>query len=233
MGGQREHFGPIVRESEEPVFHSRPEGRVLGISGFVLALVGGNLDAFRFATERLPREVYMSGYYRRMLGGCENLLVRIGYLGPDEVEARLEGRQAAPSQRRSSRWRLVATTQAMRRLQRPTLPRWVCAHVLPRVFGSSRPTLRRPRFMVGDSIRVRAHQAVGHTRQPGYVTGKPGVVTAHLGATLLPDAHAEFRRARPEHLYTVAFAGRDLWGEAAEPATEVRVDLYEPYLEPA
>jgi hypothetical protein len=29
--------------------------------------------------ERLPRAVYTSSYYRRMLGGCENLLVRGGY----------------------------------------------------------------------------------------------------------------------------------------------------------
>jgi nitrile hydratase len=215
------------------VFHSRAEGRVFAISGFVLALVGRNLDAFRFAMERLPRELYLSGYYRRMLGGCEELLVSTGHLGPDEVAARLAGRSAVPGHRGSSRLRLAGTAQAMRRLLRPTLPRWVCAHVLPRVFGSSRPTLRRPRFRVGDQVRVRAHQSPGHTRQPGYATGKPGVVNAHLGSTLFPDAHAAFRRARPEHLYTVAFAGADLWGERAEPDTEVCVDLYEPYLEPA
>jgi nitrile hydratase len=65
------------------------------------------------------------------------------------------------------------------------------------------------------------------------VTGKPGIVTAHLGATLFPDARAVGRRARPQHLYTVAFDGNDLWGDAAEAGTEVRVDLYEPYLEAA
>ncbi len=75
--------------------------------------------------------------------------------------------------------------------------------------------------------------APGHTRQPAYVTGKPGVVVAHLGATVFPDAHAVGRRARPQHLYTVAFDGGDLWGNTAEPNTEVRVDLYEPYLEAA
>jgi hypothetical protein len=80
---------------------------------------------------------------------------------------------------------------------------------------------------------VRSVQAPGHTRQPGYVTGKPGTVAARLGATLFPDAHAVGRRTRPQHLYTVAFAGADLWGDLAEAGTEVRVDLYEPYLEPA
>jgi nitrile hydratase len=233
MGGRSEYFGPILREDNEPVFHSRAEGRVFGISGFVLSLTGRNVDAFRFAMEQLPREVYLASYYRRMLGGCEVLLGNRGYLGPDEVEGRLEGRPAASGRRRGSRVRLAITSRLMRWLQRPTFPSWVCTRVLPRLFGGSRPAFRRPLFEIGDRIRVRPEQARGHTRQPGYVTGKPGVVTAHLGATLFPDAHALGRRSRPQHLYTVAFEGTDLWGDRAEPASEVLVDLYEPYLEPA
>ncbi len=232
MGGRRELFGPIERESHEPVFHSRAESRAFGISGFVLGLVG-NLDAFRFATEQLPPEIYMSSYYRRMLGACESLLLRMGYLGPDEVDARIEGRQAEPGRRRGSPLRLSIVSGLIRLLLRPTYPEWVAARVLPRLFGASRPVPWRPRFAAGDRIRVRAHQSAGHTRQPGYVTGKPGIITAHLGATALPDARAARRRAKPEHLYTVAFQGSDLWGEEAEAGTETRVDLYEPYLERA
>jgi nitrile hydratase len=80
---------------------------------------------------------------------------------------------------------------------------------------------------------VRARKAEGHTRQPAYVSGKPGIISAHLGATLFPDALAVGRREAPQHLYTVVFEGRDLFGDDAEPGTEVRVDLYESYLEPA
>ena len=43
----------------------------------------------------------MSSYYRRMLGGCEGILVRAGYLAPGEVDARLEGRRVEPH---SERW---------------------------------------------------------------------------------------------------------------------------------
>jgi nitrile hydratase len=233
MGGRTEYFGPIVREPNEPVFHSRAESRVFGMAGSLLALFGGNVDAFRFAMERLPRDVYMSSYYRRWLGGFEKLLVGAGYLGPDEVDARIEGRSAEPGTRRPPRERTWVASRLMRTQLRPQLPRWAAAHVMPRVLGGSRPALRRPRFAVGERIRVRSRQAEGHTRQPGYVTGKPGVITAHLGATLFPDAHAVGRRALPQHLYTVAFDGTELWGEGAEPGTEVRVDLYESYLEPA
>jgi nitrile hydratase len=233
MGGRPEFFGPIVQERDEPVFHSRSEGRVFGISAFVLALFGRNLDAFRFAMEQLPRETYMSSYYRRMLGGCERLLVRAGYLGPDEVDARVDGRRAEPGRREGSRVRLAVVSRLIRSGLRPTLPVWLGAHVLPRVFGAARPAFQGPRFGAGDRIRVRATQAPAHTRQPGYVTGKAGVIAAHLGSTLFPDAHAQGKRARPQHLYTVAFDGAELWGAAAEPGTEVRVDLYEPYLEAA
>lgn len=233
MGGRAEFYGPVVREEDEPVFHSRAEGRVFGMSGFVLALFGRNVDAFRHAMEHLPRETYMGGYYRRWLGGLERMLVRAGYLGADEVDARIEGRPGTQGDRRAPRGQVAVIARVTRWLQRPRFPSFVSAHVLPRVFGTSRPAVGVGRFSIGDRIRVRPFQAEGHTRQPGYVTGKPGVVTAHLGATLFPDAHAIGRRARPVHLYTVAFEGSDLWGEHAEPGTEVRVDLYEPYLEAA
>ena len=233
MGGQTEHFGPVVREPDEPVFHERWEGRVFGMQIYAGMLLGGNIDAARFAMEQLPRDVYLSSYYRRWLEGLERQLVSAGYLGPGEIEARLKSRPVQPARRRISRVRAAVASRVLRSILRPRLPRWLCAHLLPRVIGTSRPTVRRRRFSVGDRIRVRGDRASGHTRQPGYVTGRPGVVTAHHGATLFPDAHAVGRRARPQHLYTVAFEGSDLWGDRAEPGTEVRVDLFEAYLEPA
>ncbi len=232
MGGRTEFFGPVVREPDEPVFHEPWEGRVFGMSWFLLAMFGRNVDRFRYVLERLPRDVYLSGYYQRWLAGIEKQLIEAGYVGPDEVDARLTGRVPKDGTRRVSRARAKATALVLRLLLRPKLPRPV-ASALPRVMGNSRPALRRPRYAVGDRVRVRSERAAGHTRQPGYVTGKPGVIVSHQGSSVFPDAHAVGRRARPQHLYTVSFAGGDLWGEAAEPGTEILVDLYESYLEPA
>ncbi|MBI4276205.1 MAG: nitrile hydratase subunit beta, partial [Rhizobiales bacterium] len=36
----------------------------------------------------------------------------------------------------------------------------------------------------------------------------------------------------PQWLYTVAFDGRELWGADGDPAVQVSVDAWEPYLEP-
>lgn len=241
MGGRTEFFGPVVREPNEPVFHEPWEGRLFGLSWFLIPLIRGQVDAVRDAQERLPREVYLSGYYRRWLAGFETLLVESGYLGPDELDARVAGRgsaagplQTSPAKRalQTSRARRALMSRALRVMTRPVLPRWLAAHVLPLALGGSRPTLQRPRFSLSDRVRVRAEQASGHTRQPGYVTGKPGEVVAHLGSHVFPDAHAVGRRARPQHLYTVSFQADDLWGGTAEPGTEVLVDLFESYLEP-
>lgn len=231
MGGDAEFFGAVVPESNEPVFHEPWEGRVFGFSLFLQPLLGRNTDVFRFAMERLPREVYLASYYERWLGAFEGLLEQAGYLAPGEVDARVEGRSADAGPRRVSRARLAGTAGAVRSLLRPTLRQWYAGRVLPRLLGTSRPTLRRKRYAVGDPVRVRDVRATPYTRQPGYVTGKSGVIAAHLGSTLLPDAVTVGRRALPQHLYTVAFEGDELWGAAAEPGTEVRVDLFESYLE--
>jgi nitrile hydratase subunit beta len=231
MGGRTEFFGPVIRESDEPVFHERWEGRVFGISNFLLPLLGRNTDILRFSMERQPREVYLSSYYERWLGGFEDLLVAAGYLAPGEVDARAAGRSGPAGHRRVSRARLAATSRLVRTLLHPTLPRWFAGQVVPRLLGTSRPTLRRARFTPGDRVRVRSTRAAPYTRQPGYVTGKPGVIVADLGATVFPDAKTVGRHAMPQHQYTVAFQGADLWGDQADPGTEVRVDLFESYLE--
>jgi nitrile hydratase subunit beta len=217
MGGRPEFFGVIDREPDEPVFHDPWERRVFGISVFVQTALGPpNTDAARFAMEQLPPDVYHAGYYHRWLGALEHKLKADGYL--------------ADGPRRGARARRAFAAGFIRPMLRPTLPRWLAAHVLPRLLGNKRPTLRRPRFDVGAPVRVRPVQSEGHTRQPGYVTGKPGTVITHHGAALLPDAHSVGKRD-VQHLYTVEFAGTDLWGNDAESDTSVRIELFEPYLE--
>ncbi len=85
------------------------------------------------------------------------------------------------------------------------------------------------KFSAGDQVRVRKIQHRGHTRAPAYVQGARGVIVDHYGAHVFADDNAKGNR-HGEHLYSVAFSGADLFGADAE-AKEVRVDLWEPYLE--
>ena len=73
----------------------------------------------------------------------------------------------------------------------------------------------------------------GHTRLPRYARGKRGCIEAVRGVFVFPDTHAHGQGEQPCWLYTVRFAARELWGEAADAAASVTIDAFEPYLDPA
>lgn len=96
-----------------------------------------------------------------------------------------------------------------------------------------REVARAPRFGVGDAVRTGERAQGRHTRLPGYAAGRRGIVERVHGAFVFPDTNAHGAGEQPQHLYTVRFDARELWGEEAEPAASVRIDLFEPYLEAA
>jgi nitrile hydratase len=173
-----------------------------------------NLDASRFAREDRPPADYLSRtYYEIWLGGLERLLADRGLVSPDEV-------------------------QAARSLHAPRpLRRTLAAEEVPKMLGRGGPTRREPpraaRFAARDRVRVRNIHPRTHTRLPRYVRGRVGVVELVHGCHVYPDVHAHGGGEDPQWLYTVRFAGRELWGPDADPATAVSVDAFEPYLEPA
>jgi nitrile hydratase len=65
------------------------------------------------------------------------------------------------------------------------------------------------------------------------VRGKAGTISRVFPAAAFEDNVAEGLPQKPQHVYTVCFAARDLWGEAASQRDSVCVDLWEDYLEPA
>ena len=96
-----------------------------------------------------------------------------------------------------------------------------------------RPVDDPARFRVGEPVRTRNMHPAGHTRLPRYARGRVGVVERVHGAHVLPDANAHGAGEQPQYLYTVRFAGRELWGADADPALTVTIDAWEGYLEPA
>jgi nitrile hydratase subunit beta len=207
MGGMH-GFGRVVREPDEPVFHARWEGRVLGMAFQVVGFGWATVDAFRHAIERIaPAEYLRTGYYGRWLAAVERLLVERGVLAADDVGARLAGRAVTPS-------------------ASPSSP-------IPPTIGFARAVDRPARFRVGDAVRARVASPGGHTRLPRYAAGRRGVVRRVAGAYVFPDSNAHGLGEAPQHLYTVGFDGHELWGPDAEPGTALHLDCFEPYLEPA
>ena len=90
-----------------------------------------------------------------------------------------------------------------------------------------------PRFRVGDRVRTRNINPTGHTRLPRYARRREGVVDNDYGVFVFPDTRAAFQGDKPQHLYSVRFSARELWGEDADADDRVYLDLWDDYLDPA
>jgi nitrile hydratase len=209
MGGMH-GFGAVEVERDEPVFHGRWEARVFGMSAIATLRLGGNIDARRHGLERLDPVTYLrDGYYGRWLARLERDLVAHGVLGPGELEARVAG---------------GGTPAAS--------PAPLPARGAPPPHPFLRAVERPARFRVGDRVRTRNHQPVGHTRLAAYARSHRGVVARAYPACVFPDTNAHRQGEHPQHVYAVRFEARELWGEVAEPGSCVHLDCFESYLEP-
>jgi hypothetical protein len=88
-----------------------------------------------------------------------------------------------------------------------------------------------PRFKAGERVRARNINPAGHTRLPRYARGKAGIVVRDHGIFVFPDTNAHFLGEKPQHLYSVRFSGRELWGERASPRDFVHLDMWDDYLD--
>lgn len=91
----------------------------------------------------------------------------------------------------------------------------------------------RPRFKPGDHVVARNIHPPGHTRLPRYARGRRGVVDRDHGVFIFPDTHAMGLGPKPQHLYSVRFSARELWGPPASERDAVFIDLWDDHLVPA
>jgi nitrile hydratase len=214
MGGMQ-GMGPIVREQNEPTFHAGWEGRVYALSR-VLRTRGGlwNLDAFRHAIETIaPADYLRMSYYERWFAWMLRTVVAAG----DATQAEIEAGVAAPSSPRKS----------------PLLTADAVPSMVALRSSARRDVPIAPRFKAGDQVRARNMHPTGHTRLPRYVRGKSGRVVVDRGVFLFPDTNAHLQGEKPQHLYSVRFAARELWGEQASAHDTVHLDMWDDYLERA
>ncbi|HTK99674.1 MAG TPA: nitrile hydratase subunit beta [Pseudomonadales bacterium] len=214
--GGKEGFGAVVREADEPVFHARWESRVFGLNLVGAGGAARNRDHFRHAIERIDPVAYLThGYYGRWLGGVETMIVEAGILDTAAITGRALELGASPDDRIAS--------------QPSSKPDHVDYEPLEP--GNRRLVTAPARFRTGDRVRTCDRGTRGHTRLPGYARGRRGIVVAMHDGWVYPDTNAHGRGENPQHLYTVAFEGVELWGPEAESRVVVHLDLFEPYLE--
>ncbi len=233
--GGKHGFGEIDR-SQDANFAAEWEEKV-----FALTLASGmlgrwNLDQSRSAREQMdPGHYLQSSYYEHWLFGLEQLLVEKNLVTAEELKTG------------------VAQTDAS--LSAPD-PEAADPEKMQQILDVGGPTLlevkREPEFRIGDQVVVQADQPLSHTRAPGYVKGKIGIVVSHHGAHIFADEHASSGDKTGEHLYGVKFEADALWGKQASAGSThagsvhldklpsdnnftvskdvVYVDLFEPYL---
>jgi nitrile hydratase subunit beta len=212
MGGMH-GMGPIAPEPNEPVFHEPWEGRVFALNRAAAALGKWNIDAARHSRERIPAAEYLRmSYYEKWLAGLIMLLEETGLVGAAE----LASGTPAPG-----------TVKARPPLTAEQVPALVAERG-----WFERPVNTPPRFAVGEIVRAKKINPTGHTRLPRYARGNVGMIDRIHGAHVFPDSNAHFHGENPQHLYSVRFSARELWGEAAAARDAVYIDLWEDYLEP-
>jgi nitrile hydratase subunit beta len=213
MGGMQ-GYGPIRAEMNEPVFHAPWEGRVITMVMGIAAWGKFGVDQRRYVRELIPpAEFLQMSYYEIWYTGLVANLLDAQMVTRAEIESAMPAAGSA---------KLTPALMASR---------------VPTFFANGAPKKRnvpsRATFRVGQRVRAKNINPPTHTRLPRYARGKIGVVTADRGIYVFPDTSATGQGEKPQHLYSVRFEARELWGAQAKPKDSVYIDMWDDYLERA
>jgi nitrile hydratase beta subunit len=196
-------LGPVAPDPNEPLFHADWERRVLAMTLAMGAWGRWNIDTSRHARESIQGDRYLAMTYYERWFEGLTKLIDASGLAAEN----------APAGQGLSVDRVTVVTK----------------HRSP----YTRPETQPPAFAVGDKVRAKTINPLGHTRLPRYARGRVGMIARDHGVHVFPDSNANGKGEDPKRLYSVRFTARELWGEAASERDTVHIDLWEPYLDPA
>jgi nitrile hydratase len=211
MGGTH-GMGAIEYEENEPVFHAPWEGRAYALTRAMSAWRKWNIDASRHQRELIPAADYLRmSYYESWIARLIELMVTHRLVTREEIA---NGKPEPDASK-----------------EKPALTAEMVPETIRRGSPASRNMRITPRFEPGQQVRARNVHPTGHTRLPRYARGRVGTVVRDHGVFVFPDTNAHFLGEKPQHLYSVRFAARELWGSQASLHDAVHLDLWEDYLE--
>jgi len=207
MGGMQ-NMGSLQYEKNELVFHAEWERRM-----FAMALATNHPPGMRYHIESIPPADYLRmSYYEKWLTAFVNLLLRYGII----ASAELESGKAAPGMPKG---KPLTAAEGLAQLAKG--------------YSRRRDQIVSPRFQIGQRVKARNMNPLTHTRLPRYARGRLGTIEQDHGVFRFEDTAFHQLGENPQHLYTVRFAARELWGQEARGRDSVYVDMWEAYLEPA
>jgi nitrile hydratase beta subunit len=206
-------MGAIEYAKTEPVFHAPWEARVYAMSTAVQA-TGKLRLGLRPPIESIPAAEYLRmSYYERWLTSFIERMVASDLVTRAEIE---NGRAEKGSAKA-----VLAVSPAD------------ALAALFRVPATRRNVPVAARFQTGQQVRARNINPVTHTRLPRYARGKSGTIERDHGVFVFSDTSVYSLGEKPQHLYSVRFSTRELWGDQAAPQDAVYLDMFDDYLEHA
>jgi nitrile hydratase beta subunit len=207
MGGMQD-MGPIRPEHNEPVFHTEWERRVFAL----FSAVDVEWPYRRTQIELIaPADYLRMSYYERWLTVLPQILIKTGMATPAEIESGKAVGGAATGHH-------VLTVAEV--------ASWNVPDTSPKLTATAH-------FHAGQRVRAKNLNPVGHTRLPRYVRGKIGTIERDGDVEELQDSDIHGLGPKQQHVYTVRFAARELWGDQANPHDYMYAALWEGYLESA
>ncbi|MFL9921324.1 nitrile hydratase subunit beta [Paraburkholderia fungorum] len=166
-----------------------------------------------------PFEYFKYRYYEKWLMGISQFFIDQGYVSADELAQKTAHYRAHPD------------------APLPAQPKPAIASQINEYLAKGDSGLnslkQAPRFEPGAEVCIADPAAVDHTRLPGYLRNKRGVIDL-----VYPGAYSYFVSTGPDGIgepmpvYRVAFKAEDIWGkDKSEPNTTIYADLYEAYLD--
>lgn len=211
MGGMQD-MGAIAFAKTEPVFHERWEGRIYAMS-YAVQGTGKLRLGLRPPMETIPPADYLRmSYYERWITSVTERLVA------SDLVTRAELANGVPDAGSVKAGFAVAPADAVA--------------VQFKIPATRRDLPIAARYAAGQAVRARNMHPVTHTRLPRYARGKSGTIERDHGVFVFSDTSVYSRGEKPQHIYSVRFSARELWGDQAAPQDSVYLDLFEDYLEP-
>ncbi len=228
--GGLEGLGPVV--FEKCVFVEKWEERIFGIHTAMMALspqlplpktpstfktIWTWADLRKGAESLNPFDYFKFRYYEKWLGGISGYFIANGYITEAELEAKTAEYLADPSKPLPTGGDKAIDDRVVQYLVEGDSPK--------------RDVVVEPEFAVGDNVLVKNVPSVEHTRLPGFLRNKAGVVE-----TVYPGAYTYLCDTGPDGVgpampvYCVAFDPQVLWPNNTEPNFTLYADLYAAYV---
>lgn len=168
-----------------------------------------------------PFDYFRFRYFEKWLGGLSAAFVSLGYISQEELDARTGQYLAEPDSPLPTGGSDAIDARILTYLIRGDSPK--------------RDIDVKPMFAVGDMVVVKDPPSVAHSRVPGFLRKKRGVIDAvYPGSYVyLDDIPSDGIGKSDESatpVYCVRFEPEEIWPGNAEPGFAVYADLFAPYL---